>query len=434
MWGFKEGHALLERRDTDIASALQTSNNCSTEIRVIRGSSPVPLPIEKVPELWAENSGREFMSTRICETIFADAIDKHFGSREVLLQHCADELWQDLSRLNDIQRQAQQLGILGTFLGLAFSMPALMVVTQHDGSSGAMQQLFDSLGLAFSTSVTGLLTAIMLGTLVALIARRQTALLDVLYTLANNMLIVVRNAQNKSHIGRTLEALCDKLDDTERQLDIQAVAMKENANVLRLTIATATEVGRIGQSFVSAMDDLRQRLVKEMGNMANVLSKTIGAHAEDRKRAVDQVEQAYLSLEGRTASLFDLLKDQLEVSLGDAHRQATMAHDEAASVRTEILKIRNEIVQLLGENINYLRAISSSSADSRDAIVNANAAHVQQALSGATKEVGRVILLEMGRLRALLGELQKAHGRGLTRRRRWQFWRREAPGNGTRVR
>ena len=190
------GLAAFARARVETDCAQHVNDACELEIRDIRERIREPIDIRDVPTLWPDNSGEDLVTLRMCRSIHADGLDRQFGSKESLLTHYADEHMASIAVLQNRRRAALHLGILGTFLGFVFAIPALVSVTAGTFNVQAFGPLFDSLKVCFTTSVVGLIVSLFIGGIHSYVMRGHATFFQCLEEAANRLMIVVLNARN----------------------------------------------------------------------------------------------------------------------------------------------------------------------------------------------------------------------------------------------
>ena len=136
---------------------------------------------------------------RLFQNIFKEAKDRKFESSYNVIQPYREEVLEDIFRLQNIQKIALWLGILGTFIGLlrAIQVGDLSQIKENDNLVGIVTSMFDNLFISFSASLAGLEVAVIIGAFLLLLRRRHVAYFQNMETSVATMLSLARNATNK---------------------------------------------------------------------------------------------------------------------------------------------------------------------------------------------------------------------------------------------
>ena len=261
-----------ERVETDCAN--QISDSCESEIGDIRERIREPIDILDVPALWPQNSAKDLVTLRMCKAIHVDALDRQFGAKDALLTHFSDEHMASTAVLQNRQRAALHLGILGTFLGFVFAMPSLVSVTAGTFDAGAFGPLFESLKVCFTTSVVGLVVSLAIGGIHSHVMRRHSVFFQRLEDAASNLVVVVRNARNTRHaaqsfeqVNNALDQIVDRMAAQNDRLQLQTDAFVDGMAKLKTTKYAMDEfidgISQVNAHVIAAVQSISERMSPE---------------------------------------------------------------------------------------------------------------------------------------------------------------------------
>src|SRR5207247_2069293 len=104
---------------------------------------------------------------RLFQHIFKEAKDRKFESSVNVMQPYREESLGDIFKLQNLQKIALWLGILGTFVGLLLAIQesglSNLQAKSGDDFVNVINKMFDGLLVAFSASLAGLEAAVIIG-------------------------------------------------------------------------------------------------------------------------------------------------------------------------------------------------------------------------------------------------------------------------------
>jgi hypothetical protein len=245
---------------------------------------------------------------RLFQHICKEARDRRFDSGSTLVQPYREEAMEDLFRLQNLQKIALWLGILGTFLGL------LVVLEQHDvtpaGAAGeaeimqVVERMYGGLYVSFTASVAGLEVAIVLGFLLQLLRKRQEAYFAQLESAVVTLLSVARHSINRddflaefSQVNTAVRDLTRRVYEQTRELgeELQSVHQQLRGQNERIDAGLARLAGAGSEfdGFLQKVSDSETAFLRDLASAFHTASfKDFGqALEEGMKRAGSDVAE-----------------------------------------------------------------------------------------------------------------------------------------------
>lgn len=328
---------LFTRLEVDNAVANVVNLKSLEELRLVQDGKP-PRTLEEVKSLWPDNPTEGLATLRMCEAIRTDAMDNQYNSKEALLQNYREEFTSEIMAVQTRQRNALQLGILGTFIGLLFAMPHLIAVMQ---GGEAATDLFTSLRVCFSTSVVGLVVSLCIDQFVNQLLNRLTLFSRSLEEAATSTILVTRGAMNRSHVARTLEGLNRSLSDVHDRLKIQNHYIDTQTSVLQKGLKRLSLSRTNLESFLSGIDKVEERVSSAMTTIEGRLTP---------ENYVSQVQKSIKdSLKGLSTKLAEGLQDVFQVldtSSGALQEATTSLKSTGAAMSSQTESTQREIAYI----------------------------------------------------------------------------------------
>ncbi|MFT3911066.1 MAG: MotA/TolQ/ExbB proton channel family protein [Ferruginibacter sp.] len=165
-------------------------------------------------ELGTKNE--ELSINRILSHIYTEAESKKFDSSLVILNSYKEEFVTKTIRLFGFQKVALQLGILGTFIGLAMAFKDIGGANIDDH---VINHLIRSLKIPFSASIAGLQVAFILWLHIDYLNRQQENLFKVMEKCVDALLNLARHAIYKNSITVELQHVSSRMDEISGKIE-----------------------------------------------------------------------------------------------------------------------------------------------------------------------------------------------------------------------
>lgn len=349
------------------------------------------------------------VALRMCHRILRDTRDHIHEHREAVLTQYRDEIRHRLQNLYSIQALALRMGILGTFVGLILAINDISnlfdIGAVPEGSAASSlpgvndnrqmfslvsNQLFDSLGIAFGTSIVGLEVAILLTLMIIFLRWRQDYALTMLDTTAGKLLSLARRVTYEekgllssfTKMNSMMEKLEVKingqLDVTCRSIDTLAQNVAQQSDeiinglktmeglrvewntflsdiqnqqreVFEETLSHRVDVEHSFNGFLDQLEEREKAYIRDLNEVLDLLS--VGKLGKDINQSVSSTGQNLVrSIDGQVAMLTDKL-----IENGNVLRQSIK--DEIEALKSELVNSSNVQTQLVS-SLNDVDSVS----------------------------------------------------------------------------
>lgn len=313
---------------------------------------------------------------RLFQNIFKEAKDRKFESSYNVIQPYREEVLEDIFRLQNIQKIALWLGILGTFIGLlrAIQVGDLSQIKENDNLVGIVTSMFDNLFISFSASLAGLEVAVIIGAFLLLLRRRHVAYFQNMETSVATMLSLARNATNKDDYFVEFSQLRDSMGELKDSLYHQTTEVSGGLEGVRRRVEQQTEQIQVGVNKLAAADAEFERFLKRL--------------SDQQRQMLDDVKSVYDAISLRN------LGTTLQASIVEAGRHISATLDPNVKQLASQVATLNEALNALGEQARRQR---QEAAAQKDELVTLMARQADQS-AGALRALDRRVHDELGRL------------------------------------
>lgn len=218
---------------------------------------------------------------RLFRHICKEAADRRFESSVNVIQPYREEPLDDIFKLQNLQKIALWLGILGTFVGLMLAIHDADVtgLKRMEEFSGVVTKMFSSLFVAFTASLAGLEVAVILGFLLLLLRKKQEAYFKMMEGSVINMLSLARHALNR--------------DDFVAEFAQASTAMRQlNETVALQTTVFSNSLSELQRQVILQNEQIRDGLEKLM-TTGKQLDGFLGGLTESQRQFIADVQGIY---------------------------------------------------------------------------------------------------------------------------------------------
>jgi biopolymer transport protein ExbB/TolQ len=247
----------------------------SLEARVLPDNKAMPVPA----------------MIRLFQHICKEARDRKFDSSVNVLDSYREEPLEDLFRLQNLQKIALWLGILGTFIGLMLAIQSgnIKDVPTMADFAKIVQSMFADLYISFSASLAGLEVAVILGFFLLVLRKKQKLYFERMESAVLTMLSLARNSINRddfltefSQVSTAMSQLTDsvsaqttvlsnRLDGLQKQIIVQN-------EQITLGLQSLMNTGKEFDRFLTSMTDGQRQFIEDIRNVYDTVSlKRMGA-------------------------------------------------------------------------------------------------------------------------------------------------------------
>jgi len=397
-WGAVITAQALAKLEVEKAIVVEIERTGTEYLRDVRSGQRPRVDLDELEQIVVPNNPTQPppAMVRLFQHIIKEARDRRFESSVSVIQPFREELLEDLFQLQNLQKIALWLGILGTFVGL------LLAISSADLNSpdflAIVQKMFAGLIVSFSASLAGLQVAVFIGILQLLLRKAQERYSMVVETAVLTMLSLARNAINKddflaefSQITATIEALTNKvhaqtaetsheLQATREEIAAQTAAITGGVN--RLQEARGTFDGflsSLGESQSTFIQDVRnvydtislkhlgETLQGAVGESARTMAETVNASSRqiasrlfDFNASVDTLSQALETQAHQSIDSAQKIADQFQISTDETAKTMKLVVTRMQEMLQREVSVRGELnelsrtVAMLSHSLNNL--------------------------------------------------------------------------------
>jgi methyl-accepting chemotaxis protein len=350
---------------------------------------------------------------RLFQHIFKEAKDRKFESSFNVIQPYREEVLEDIFRLQNIQKIALWLGILGTFVGLlrAIQFGDMKELQASDNLPEIVTRMFDSLFISFSASLAGLEVAVIIGAFLLLLRRRHVSYFQNMESAVVTMLSLARNATNKDDFFVEFSQVRHSLDALKGELYHQTKELSGGMETVRGRVEKQTEQIQAG--------------VNKLAESSQTFDRFLTQLSENQRQMLDDVKSVYdaISLRNLGTTL------QEGIAKAGQHISATL-DPNVTQISTRIAKF-NETLSALSDVLQLQAREAAAQREelkawiSRQAEQSANAQRMldrrlQDGLGKLESSNSKLLTLDLAelsrRISALNATLEKSVKRQQTRR------------------
>lgn len=349
VWGVIVAAKGLARLQVESAIVGEIEARGENYLREVKAQSRLRVDLDKLEEDILPNN----LSTpppamiRLFQHIFKEARDRKFESSVNVVQPYREEPLEDIFKLQNLQKIALWIGILGTFVGLLLAMRVENVgnLQGDEDFVRVLKEMFGNLFVSFSASLAGLEAAVILGFLVLILRKKQETYFQSMESAVVTMLSLARNAVNKDaylaefrQLRYTLDELSGRVfNQTEEYsaglADLQEKIVRQTEHIragIDALAAARTQfdgfLGQVSASQRELIDDVKSVYDSiSLKNVGTTLQESItaaGRHISDTLNPhVAQLSQHIAQFNGSLGGLTDTLRRQSAES-SEAFRQA----------------------------------------------------------------------------------------------------------------
>ncbi len=296
-WGALITARAMTRIEVETAIVSEVEANGAAYLSAIKGNPESRVTLDQLEEsILPHNATQPPLSMiRLFQHICKEARDRRFESSISLIEPYREEALEDVFRLQNIQKIALWLGILGTFIGLLGAIQAIDFSNESNDAFFAkiIQTMFENLFISFSASLAGLEVAIILGVLLLLLRRRQERYFQSMESAVVTMLSLARNALNKddffvefSQVRQAMDGLKDEIYHQTRTLsgDMSAIqgGMGQQSAQIQNGIDKLIKTRAEFDAFLNQIGSRHQSLIDDVKSVYDAISlRNLGVTLEE---------------------------------------------------------------------------------------------------------------------------------------------------------
>jgi outer membrane murein-binding lipoprotein Lpp len=384
LWGAFISAKSLARLEVETAIACEIELRGAEYLRSIKSKQRERIDLNRLEETIPPNnpSNPPPAMIRLFQHICKEAKDRKFESSVTLTQPYREEPLEDIFRLQNLQKIALWLGILGTFIGLLLALQAGDMNTSHSSEAllGIIKSMFDDLFISFSASLAGLEVAVILGFFLLLLRKRQESYFKLMESAAVTMLSLARNSINKddfitefNQINTTVSNLSNKVGEQTRDLSNSILSVqsqiREQTVQIQAGINKLSQTGLQFDGFLQQVSDTQKQFIDDVRDVYNAISlKGLGALLQESVLQTGKHITGTLSANVNQISTqlikFNNSVDTLSKSLQGMSREsaetAKMLENQIKLSITENSNLMKSLAKQMQESIKRETGVSSS--------------------------------------------------------------------------
>jgi hypothetical protein len=198
--GFYLTAKMLAQLDVETALVIEIETRAADYLRDVKTKQRARIDLDRLEETLLPNNPADPPPAmiRLFQHICKEAKDRRFDSTVNLTQPYREEALEGILRLQNLQKIALWLGILGTFIGMLVALESsrLTDISHPEKLLSVVQAMFGGLFVSFTASVAGLEVAVALAFALQLLRMRQEAYFVRMESAAVTMLSAARQAIN----------------------------------------------------------------------------------------------------------------------------------------------------------------------------------------------------------------------------------------------
>jgi hypothetical protein len=373
----------LAKLEIELAIVTEVDIRASTLLSNVKANPSSRIDLTRVEEDVLPNnpSSPPPSMIRMFQQIIKEARDRKFESTTNIVQPYREESLEEIFRLQNIQKMALWLGILGTFIGLlrAIQVGDLSKLEQ-DNFFKLVAGMFDNLFISFSASLAGLEVAVILGAFLLLLRKRHESYFQMMEASVVTMISLARNSTNKDDFLVEFGQLRQSLNILRDQLYNQTQEFSTNMNTLDIrlnhqTTEIQTGMVRLSQTgvqfddFLNQVSQRHQQLIDDVKSVYDSISlRNVSMSLQDNlsqtgKTISDALNPNVIRLASEI-SKFNLSLDRMTSALD---RQSQMSTDHVAELKHQVSSIGRDQAETKTTVTTALREISQrvSTSDSK---------------------------------------------------------------------
>lgn len=259
LWGAVMTLTALANIDLEMSILGEIENNGSQYLERIKSNQILRVDLNLLEEETLPNNLHQPAPAmiRLFRHICKEAKDRRFESSINVVQPYRDEPLEDVFKLQNLQKIALWLGILGTFVGLLLVVnnSDLNGANSNEAFAALIKKMFDGLVVSFSASLAGLQVAVVLGLFLLLLRKRQEVYFKMMENAALTMLSVARHTivrddflNEFAQISTSVDLLGSRVYEQTQELSAKLKAVHDRVD----TQTTSIEHGMKGLTKVKA--------------------------------------------------------------------------------------------------------------------------------------------------------------------------------------
>lgn len=354
----------VESKGADFLRELKAGQSARIEIdeleqTILPGNTTVPAPA----------------MIRLFQHIIKEARDRKFESSVNLMLPYREEPLEDIFRLQNLQKVALWLGILGTFIGLLLAMQAadLSQLLNQGKFIELVDRMFDGMIVSFSASLAGLEVAVILGVFLLLLRHRQEPYFQGMEAAVVTMLSLARNSLNRDafiaelgQITTSVTTLSDRVHQQARELSKTQQRIGEQTDKIGSGMTSLSEAAAAFDGFLQRISDAQNQFIEDIRSVYDTISlNRLGETIHNSVGRAGQLMSDQLLVS--TKQIENRLKDFNGTVSGLStalEAQANQSGETAKKLRDQIVASTNESTAAIRGVVRQMQEVLARDASS----------------------------------------------------------------------
>lgn len=234
VWGFYITIKSLMTVEVETAILYEIEERGASYLRDLKAGRIPRIDLERVEAdmLPVNRSSPPPAMIRLFQHICKEARDRKFESSINIIQPYREEPMEDIFKLQNVQKIALWLGIMGTFVGLLLAIQEDKIggLTRENKFAEIIQNMFDDLFISFSASLAGLEVAVIVGFLMLLLRKKHEVYFKLMESTAVTMLSVAHNATNHDDFMTEFQQVSGAVKNLSERVFDQTIELSSNLN------------------------------------------------------------------------------------------------------------------------------------------------------------------------------------------------------------
>lgn len=367
LWGVIIAARSLAKIEVETAIVYEIELKGSEYLREIKSNQRQRAELDDLEQsILPNNAGEQPPAMiRLFQHICKEARDRKFESSVNVIQPYKEEPLEDIFKLQNLQKIALWLGILGTFIGLLLAIQVGNLNGADEGQDflAIIRGMFENLFISFSASLAGLEVAVLLGFLLLLLRKRQETYFKGMESAVVTMLSLARNAINKddfmvefNQVNASVSQLSDRVYNQTEELSKRILEVQQQ--VKGQTIQIQTGIKKLSttsaefDSFLGKVSEKQQQFISEVQSLYDMISlKNLGTTLQ--ATVIDAGKHISDSLNSSVTQISSqLLKFNDSVNVLGATMQ-----NQAVDVTGQIKKLDQKVSNQLIEHADIMKGL-----------------------------------------------------------------------------
>ncbi len=369
LWGIFSIVRTMGKFDVEDAIARMTDIRASEELRKIRGNESDRISLERVFGFVPANPNENLSMPRLFNYIIEEARDRKFESGVVLMQPFREESMGEMINASILQKTALQMGILGTFMGLIGAFTNL----DFQELENSLDIMSKSLQFSFSTSIAGLVAAILLGLLLTVLRKKQETYFKTMERASGNLIALVRNADNKDYLMAEFQQINNSVSNLEKRVYRQTQELSHQTEQIKSGIGKLASAQSGFDHFLQGISEAEKKFLEEMKGYHQILSPeeiskslkssldtaVVGVSNSLNQNLAKSIE-GYQKLEVATKGLSSNIADIKNLSREQIEKQQELIESSGVVVRNSSEVFQKSINDITNSQEEFLKKITGS--------------------------------------------------------------------------